>query len=325
MTDPSSSGPRATGHGPGPSARSGSRRRATRRPSRCSTPTGPCASAWSPRRSPPTRRTWAWSRRSRPATTRGAARLLAAADGTVGLDSVELLAVTRARADRLAARRHQLRRRLGLGPRPPAGRRRSPRGTPGVAVRHPRRLAGAADAGPRLVLVVSGGHSSYFLLEGGDPRPLNRTRDDAAGEIFDKLSAALGLGYPGGPVVDRLADRGDPTRSASASPRIKDPRGALDFFVLRPQVGGDPPGRRARSSAAGRSRGAAPGGAGPAGELPPHRLRLAARAARRAGRTARSERRGDLRRGGRQQRAAPAAAAWGRSAGIEVVLSRRSR
>ncbi len=82
---------------------------------------------------------------------------------------------------------------------------------------------------PTLTLVISGGHSSYFLLAGGRARPLNRTRDDAAGEVFDKLSAAVGLGYPGGPIVDRLAERGDPTRFTFNPPRIKDPAGALDF------------------------------------------------------------------------------------------------
>jgi N6-L-threonylcarbamoyladenine synthase len=80
-----------------------------------------------------------------------------------------------------------------------------------------------------LALVVSGGHSSYFLLAGGAARPLNRTRDDAAGEVFDKLAAALGLGYPGGPVIDRLAEDGDRRAFEFAAPRIKDPSGALDF------------------------------------------------------------------------------------------------
>ncbi|MEW6338411.1 MAG: tRNA (adenosine(37)-N6)-threonylcarbamoyltransferase complex transferase subunit TsaD [Acidobacteriota bacterium] len=85
----------------------------------------------------------------------------------------------------------------------------------------------AAD--PTVTLVVSGGHSSYFLLSGGRARPLNRTRDDAAGEVFDKVAAALGLGYPGGPVIDRLAEHGDPTTFRFAVPRIKDPSGDLDF------------------------------------------------------------------------------------------------
>ena len=82
---------------------------------------------------------------------------------------------------------------------------------------------------PALTLVISGGHSSYFLLTEGNARPLNRTRDDAAGEVFDKVAAALGLGYPGGPVVDRLAEMGDPAAFSFSAPRIKDPSGALDF------------------------------------------------------------------------------------------------
>lgn len=80
-----------------------------------------------------------------------------------------------------------------------------------------------------LSLVVSGGHSSYFLLDARQARPLNRTRDDAAGEVFDKVAAALGLGYPGGPIVDRLAEHGDPGAFAFSPPRIKDPQGAHDF------------------------------------------------------------------------------------------------
>jgi len=82
---------------------------------------------------------------------------------------------------------------------------------------------------PALTLVVSGGHSSLFLLAGGTARPLNRTRDDAAGEVFDKLAAALGLGYPGGPVVDRFAEDGDPAAFTFSAPRIKDPAGARDY------------------------------------------------------------------------------------------------
>ncbi|MCS7181737.1 MAG: tRNA (adenosine(37)-N6)-threonylcarbamoyltransferase complex transferase subunit TsaD [Thermoanaerobaculum sp.] len=80
-----------------------------------------------------------------------------------------------------------------------------------------------------LTLVVSGGHSSYFLFAQGKGVPLNRTRDDAAGEVFDKVAAALGLGYPGGPVVDRWAELGDPDAFSFAPPRIKDPLGELDF------------------------------------------------------------------------------------------------
>ncbi len=63
---------------------------------------------------------------------------------------------------------------------------------------------------PALALIVSGGHTNLFLI----PEPekyklIGRTRDDAAGEAFDKVSKLIGLGYPGGPVIDRLAARGN--------------------------------------------------------------------------------------------------------------------
>jgi tRNA N6-adenosine threonylcarbamoyltransferase len=63
---------------------------------------------------------------------------------------------------------------------------------------------------PAVVLVVSGGHTSlYFVPEPGTYRLIGRTRDDAAGEAYDKVARLLGLGYPGGPIVDRLAREGD--------------------------------------------------------------------------------------------------------------------
>src|SRR5512140_88930 len=64
---------------------------------------------------------------------------------------------------------------------------------------------------PALALVVSGGHTHLFeVLEGYRYRLLGKTRDDAAGEAFDKVAKLLGFGYPGGPVVDMLAAHGDP-------------------------------------------------------------------------------------------------------------------
>nr|ASY01930.1 tRNA (adenosine(37)-N6)-threonylcarbamoyltransferase complex [uncultured bacterium] len=64
---------------------------------------------------------------------------------------------------------------------------------------------------PALALVVSGGHTHlYEVLEGFRYRLLGRTRDDAAGEAFDKVAKLLGFGYPGGPVIDALAPYGDP-------------------------------------------------------------------------------------------------------------------
>ena len=63
---------------------------------------------------------------------------------------------------------------------------------------------------PAVVLVVSGGHTSlYYVPEEGDYRLAGRTRDDAAGEAFDKVAMLLGLEYPGGPVIDRTARGAD--------------------------------------------------------------------------------------------------------------------
>ena len=65
-----------------------------------------------------------------------------------------------------------------------------------------------------LALVVSGGHTHLYLAEEKDSawtyRDIGHTRDDAAGEAFDKVAKLLGLGYPGGPIIDRLAKHGDP-------------------------------------------------------------------------------------------------------------------
>jgi N6-L-threonylcarbamoyladenine synthase len=63
---------------------------------------------------------------------------------------------------------------------------------------------------PAAVLVVSGGHTSlYFIRELGRYELIGRTRDDAAGEAYDKVARLLGLGYPGGPIIDRLARGGN--------------------------------------------------------------------------------------------------------------------
>jgi N6-L-threonylcarbamoyladenine synthase len=90
------------------------------------------------------------------------------------------------------------------------------RGIPVVPVHH---LAGHIESLvlahgelplPSAVLVVSGGHTSlFFITEPGVYRLIGRTRDDAAGEAYDKVAKLLGLGYPGGPVIDRLAREGN--------------------------------------------------------------------------------------------------------------------
>jgi len=78
---------------------------------------------------------------------------------------------------------------------------------------------------PVLALVVSGGHTHLYLAEekaeGWSYQNIGHTRDDAAGEAFDKVAKLLGLGYPGGPVIDRLAPHGDPAAVKFGTPQIK--------------------------------------------------------------------------------------------------------
>ncbi|MEK7269721.1 MAG: tRNA (adenosine(37)-N6)-threonylcarbamoyltransferase complex transferase subunit TsaD [Planctomycetota bacterium] len=79
-----------------------------------------------------------------------------------------------------------------------------------------------------VALVVSGGHTSLYRLgAGGTVRCLGKTRDDAAGESFDKVASILGLGYPGGPFIERAAKTGNP--KACEMPRARLEPGSLDF------------------------------------------------------------------------------------------------
>ncbi|MCU0244798.1 MAG: tRNA (adenosine(37)-N6)-threonylcarbamoyltransferase complex transferase subunit TsaD [Acidobacteria bacterium] len=81
---------------------------------------------------------------------------------------------------------------------------------------------------PALGLLVSGGHTAlYEMTEPLSYRLLGRTRDDAAGEALDKIAKFLGLGYPGGPVIEKLAKGGDAKAFPFAVPRTKDR--SLDF------------------------------------------------------------------------------------------------
>jgi N6-L-threonylcarbamoyladenine synthase len=90
---------------------------------------------------------------------------------------------------------------------------------------------------PAAVLVVSGGHTSLYLVPSeGRYELLGRTRDDAAGEAYDKVATRLGLGYPGGPIIDRLAASGNDraielpaTRITHADRRTPGEPGRLDF------------------------------------------------------------------------------------------------
>jgi len=89
-------------------------------------------------------------------------------------------------------------------------------------------ITGPEHIWPAVALVVSGGHSSLFHVRGfTDIALMGCTADDAAGEAFDKVAAILGLGYPGGPIVDRLAAQGDPRRVHF--PRTMLAPGSLDF------------------------------------------------------------------------------------------------
>jgi len=89
---------------------------------------------------------------------------------------------------------------------------------------------------PLVVLLVSGGHTMLVLMEGhGRYRLLGSTIDDAAGEAFDKVARYLGLAYPGGPEIDRLAMEGDPT--AIAFPRaLRDESYQFSFSGLKTSV-----------------------------------------------------------------------------------------
>ena len=76
-------------------------------------------------------------------------------------------------------------------------------------------------APPFVALLVSGGHTLLLDVPAwGRYRLLGQTRDDAAGEAFDKVASLLGLGYPGGPAIERLAREGDPTRFTFPRPMI---------------------------------------------------------------------------------------------------------
>jgi N6-L-threonylcarbamoyladenine synthase len=87
---------------------------------------------------------------------------------------------------------------------------------------------GLAPPMPAAGLVCSGGHTAlYEVRDWMDVRLIGSTIDDAVGEAYDKVSAILGLGYPGGPVLDRLAERGDP--KAIRFPRTLLDRDSLDF------------------------------------------------------------------------------------------------
>lgn len=84
---------------------------------------------------------------------------------------------------------------------------------------------------PFLSLLVSGGHTSLiYVQECGNYQTLGETRDDAAGEAFDKVSRLLKLGYPGGPVIDKLAQTGDPQAFALPEGKVSLPGGGFHRY-----------------------------------------------------------------------------------------------
>jgi N6-L-threonylcarbamoyladenine synthase len=98
-----------------------------------------------------------------------------------------------------------------------------------VFLRHPARDEPPPEF-PFIALLVSGGHTAIYRVDGdalSAITELGATRDDAAGEAFDKVAKLLGLGYPGGPVVDRLAQKGDPDRVPMPMPMRR--QGTLEF------------------------------------------------------------------------------------------------
>jgi len=107
-------------------------------------------------------------------------------------------------------------------------------GKPIVGVHHieahviSNELAGDPLQCPAIVLIVSGGHTALYRVERvGRYELIGQTRDDAAGEAFDKIAKLLGLGFPGGPLVQRAAEKGNP--NAIAFPRAMLDRGGFDF------------------------------------------------------------------------------------------------
>ena len=90
---------------------------------------------------------------------------------------------------------------------------------------------------PALALVVSGGHTSLFEMpELGTFHLLVKTRDDAAGEAFDKVAKLLGLGYPGGPIIDRLSRGADASAVEFRRPKMTDGQPGFSFSGLKTAV-----------------------------------------------------------------------------------------
>jgi N6-L-threonylcarbamoyladenine synthase len=116
-------------------------------------------------------------------------------------------------------------------------------GLPLIGVHHIEGHLASARLGPEglalpfLGLVVSGGHTALYRVETlGQIELLGQTRDDAAGEAFDKVARRLGLGYPGGREVDRAPREGDPAAIEFPRPLLRDPGLEMSFSGLKTAV-----------------------------------------------------------------------------------------
>lgn len=115
-------------------------------------------------------------------------------------------------------------------------------GKPFIAVNHLEGHALSPRLGndcpfPYLLLLVSGGHCQFLEVRGlGDYRRLGSTIDDAVGEAFDKTAKTLGLGFPGGPAVERLAEGGDPAAFDLPRPLLNRPGLDMSFAGLKTAV-----------------------------------------------------------------------------------------
>lgn len=96
---------------------------------------------------------------------------------------------------------------------------------------------GGKPALPFLGLVVSGGHTAFYGVKNPDEITLlGQTVDDAVGELYDKTAKMMGLGYPGGPIVDQMAQSGNPKAFAFAVPKVKMGREFMSFSGLKTAV-----------------------------------------------------------------------------------------
>ncbi len=106
-------------------------------------------------------------------------------------------------------------------------------------LRRPSTPESAIPSFPFVALLVSGGHTALYRVDGTAPeaiRELGATRDDAAGEAFDKVGKLLGLGYPAGPVIDRLARGGNPKAFEFVVPMAHSKTLEFSFSGLKTQV-----------------------------------------------------------------------------------------